>query len=264
MNVGFVGLGNMGAGMVENLLSAGVAVAGYDVDNRKATELKKSGLKVASSIAEIANCNVVVLCLPNPDVSREVIAELLKSNVVEIIIETSTLTPEIALDFAEQIKSAGKKFLSAPMIGGKNSAINKTIHFIVEGDKNAYEMQRELLEYMSAKVEYMGDVPSATLAKIVFNMCRYANIAVAAEAIRLLRPYSPDMTSIYEFMSEQSLDNFGQVWAEDMRQMITAGNDYEPSQVPEKDLKLFAEIAEKNQLNTELLKAILSTYKSLK
>lgn len=264
MNVGFVGLGNMGAGMVNNLLSAGVAVTGFDVDNVKSIDLEKEGMEVAKSVSEIAKCSVVILCLPNPDASSEVIAELLNSDKVEKIIETSTLTPEIALDFAKTIKSAGKKFLSAPMIGGKNSAIDKTLHFIVEGDKETFESQRELLAHMSNRVEYMGGVPSATLAKIVFNMCRYANIAVAAEATRILRPHTPDMDSIYNFMVEQSEDNFGKVWEEDMKEMMTAGEDYAPSQVPEKDLKLFADIAEKNHLNTELLKAILSTYKSLK
>jgi 3-hydroxyisobutyrate dehydrogenase-like beta-hydroxyacid dehydrogenase len=98
----------------------------------------------------------------------------------------------------------------------------------------------------------MGDAPSATLAKLTFNLCRYANLAVAVEAYRILQKYEANTRAIHEFMSEQSLDNFGQVWAEDMKGMMTEDIALRPSQVPKKDLALLSEMAETHNLDPEL------------
>ncbi len=265
-SIGFIGLGNMGSGMVKNLLQAGFDVIGYDIESEKVEELVVTGLKSAKSIDDIAQaCEVIILCLPNPDTTYKVIFEglLITGNAVKTIIETSTLTPEIVLDITKRLIEKDKLFLSAPMIGGKNSANNQTILFLVEGKKETYDLSLSLLQSMGSRADYMGDAPSATLAKLVFNLCRYANLAVAVEAHRLLQPYNPNMQAIYDFMTEQSLDNFGQVWGEDMKDMMTNGVLYTPSQVPKKDLSLLSDMAQKHSINDSLIKTIRKTYESM-
>lgn len=263
MKLGFVGLGNMGSGMVKNLLSNNFEVLGFDIDGSKLDELKSSGLQV-SSVAEIAkDSEVVVLCLPNPDVSRGVISELLaENNTVTTIIETSTLTPEIVKELANMLDAKGKRFLSAPMIGGKNDAANGTIEFLVEGSSEVFENNKTPFEAMG-KSRFMGNIPSATLAKLSFNLSRYANLAVGVETHRLLEKYNANIPAIYDFMSEQSLDNFGQVWREDLQEMMTTNVPFKPSQVPKKDLALLAEMAELQGLDNELIQAIKTTYLSM-
>lgn len=265
MNIGFIGLGNMGSGMVKNLLAKSFSVVGFDVDNDKLVELEGLGLQKATSVADIAKSSeVVILCLPNPDVSRSVILEqlLTESNGVSRIIETSTLTPEIVKEFAATIEAKGKQFLSTPMIGGKNHAADGTIEFLVEGSSETFQSNKDVLEAMG-KTRFMGDIPSATLAKLTFNLSRYANLAVGAETHRLLEKYGANIPAIYDFMSEQSLDNFGQVWKEDLREMMTTSVPFKPSQVPKKDLTLLAGMAKSKGLDDELIEAIRKTYLSL-
>jgi 3-hydroxyisobutyrate dehydrogenase-like beta-hydroxyacid dehydrogenase len=266
MKIGFIGLGNMGRGMVKNLLAKGFDVIGFDVDSDKQTELASSGLQKASSITDITNdCEIVILCLPNPDTSRSVIFEqlLLESSNVSTIIETSTLTPEIVAEFASSIEAKGKQFLSAPMIGGKNHAVNGTIDFLVEGSSKIFEDNQSIFEAMGNKARFMGDIPSATLAKLTFNLSRYANLAVGVETHRLLEKYNANIPAIYDFMSEQSLDNFGQVWREDLKEMMTANVPFKPSQVPKKDLALLTEMAKSQGLDKTLIQAIRNTYSSM-
>ena len=263
--VGFIGLGNMGSGMAKNLLSAKYEVIAYDTNEGKTSDLLNLGLKIASSAAEVAEmCTVVILCLPNPDISREVIFTQLFTNkaIASIIIETSTLTPEVVAEFAKHLDELGKKFLSAPMVGGKNHAAEGRIEFLLEGDQTLFEENKELFEAMG-KARYMGEIPSATLAKLTFNLCRYANVAVAYEAYRILQTYGANTKAIHEFMSEQSLDNFGQVWGEDMKDMMTENIPFKPSLVPKKDLTLLGDMAENHGIDKSLIDAIKDTYLSM-
>lgn len=262
MKIGFVGLGNMGSGMAKNLLAKDFSVVGFDVDSVKITDLESSGLQVAANVADIAkDCEVVILCLPNPDASRSVIFEqlLAENSSLSTIIETSTLTPEIVTEFASMIEAKGKQFLSSPMIGGKNHAANGTIEFLIEGSNKVLEDNKEAFVAMG-RTRFMGDIPSATLAKLTFNLSRYANLAVGVETHRLLEKYKANIPAIYDFMSEQSLDNFGQVWREDLKEMMTTNVPFKPSQVPKKDLALLAEMAKSSDLDSELIEAIRKTY----
>lgn len=264
MKLGFIGLGNMGNGMAKNILTKGYGVVGFDIENDKLVEFEGSGLGIAASVSDIAkSCEVVVLCLPNPETSRRVIEELLaENNGISTIIETSTLTPEIVKEFAAMIEAKGKQFLSAPMIGGKNHAANGTIEFLVEGSSEVFENNKTMFEAMG-KSRFMGNIPSATLAKLSFNLSRYANLAVGVETHRLLEKYNANISAIYDFMSEQSLDNFGQVWKEDLQEMMTTNVSFIPSQVPKKDLALLADMAEQQGLDDGVIQAIRNTYLSM-
>ncbi len=256
----------MGSGMVKSLLSKKFDVIGFDIDSDKQTELERLGLQKADSIANITHsCEVVILCLPNPATSRRVIFEQLlgTDNNVTTIIETSTLTPEIVKEFADAIEARGKQFLSSPMIGGKNHAANGTIEFLVEGSDKTFEGNKNVFDAMGSRARFMGDIPSATLAKLTFNLSRYANIAVGVETHRLLEKYNANIPAIYEFMSEQSLDNFGQVWGEDLKEMMTTNVPFKPSQVPKKDLALLAEMAKSQGLDESIIEAIRNTYLSM-
>jgi 3-hydroxyisobutyrate dehydrogenase-like beta-hydroxyacid dehydrogenase len=148
------------------------------------------------------------------------------------------------------------------MIGGKNHAANGEIEFLVEGTNEVFEDNKAVFETMGT-TRFMGDIPSATLAKLTFNLSRYANLAVGVETYRLLEKYKANISAIYDFMSEQSLDNFGQVWREDLKEMMTSNVPFKPSQVPKKDLALLAEMAKSQGLDEGVIEAIRNTYLSM-
>ncbi len=264
--IGFVGLGNMGSGMAKNLAGSSFSVLGFDTDSKKDVGIMADNFRMASSIKEISDqCETVVVCLPHPDISHHVIFdELLASgSTVKSIIETSTLTPETVLDISNKLSDLHINFLSAPMIGGKNSATDKTILFLVEGEKDLYSKFLIIFQAMGNQAVYMGKAPSATLAKLAFNLSRYANLAVGMETYRLLQAYGANTKAIYEFMSEQSLDNFGQVWKEDLKETMTENVPFKPSHVPRKDLQLLTDMADAHNLDTKLTQAIRDTYLSM-
>lgn len=264
--VGFIGLGNMGSGMVNNLLGSGYTVIGYDTDTQKSKVFTPHNFKIATSIKDIGEqCETIILCLPHPDISRNIIFNELISTTCKVknVIETSTLTPEVTLDFTDKLSAMNIGFLSAPMIGGKSAAANKTIQFLVEGEQELYKKLLPIFQAMGKQAAYVGKAPSATLAKLAFNLSRYANLAVGMEIYRLLQAYSANTSAVYEFMCEQSLDNFGQVWKEDLKETMTEHVLFKPSQVPKKDLQLLKEMAKAQNLDPSLTNAILQTYLSM-
>lgn len=264
--IGFVGLGNMGLGMVMNLASSRFSVLGFDVDSTKIDRVQADNFKMAAAIKEISEqCETVIVCLPHPDISRKVIFDelLVTGSNVKNIIETSTLTPEIILDFNNRLSSLNVNLLSAPMIGGKNSATDKTILFLIEGKRDLYDKFLSIFQAMGNQAVYVGKAPSATLAKLAFNLSRYANLAVGMETYRLLQAYGANTKAIYEFMSEQSIDNFGQVWKEDLKETMAENVPFKPSQVPKKDLQLLAQMTEAHGLDSRLIEAIRDTYLSM-
>jgi 3-hydroxyisobutyrate dehydrogenase-like beta-hydroxyacid dehydrogenase len=236
------------------------------VDPTKSHDIKTDNFKIASAVKEITEeCETVIVCLPHPDISKNVIfGELLaRGSTVKNIIETSTLTPEVVLDFADKLSALNINFLSAPMIGGKNSATDKTILFLVEGERDLYDKFLVIFQAMGSQAAYVGKAPSATLAKLAFNLSRYANLAVGVETYRLLQAYGANTKAIYEFMSEQSLDNFGQVWKEDLKETMMENVPFKPSQVPKKDLQLLTEMVSAHNLDFKLIEAIRDTYLSM-
>ncbi len=251
--------------MARNLLAKGFSVIGFDMNPEMLSILEADGIQRADNIVTIANeVDVVVLCLPNQEASRQVAKELLTEGArVATIIETSTLSPAFVTELGKSVEESGKKFLSAPMIGGKGHAQNGTIEFLAEGKREVLDELREVFDAMGSKVRFMGEIPSATRAKLVFNLSRYANLAVGVETHRLLEKYDANIPAIYEFMSEQSLDNFGQVWREDLKDMMTGGVPFRPSQVPKKDLALLKDMATDKGLDDSLIEAIRRTYLSM-
>src|SRR3989344_2888750 len=93
--IGFIGIGNMGYGMVKNLLAHDFSILAFDIDQEKLDSAVRLGAEKEKSIQEIADLvETVILALPHPDISKQVILDLIKGGNTKTIIEMSTLTPE--------------------------------------------------------------------------------------------------------------------------------------------------------------------------
>ena len=259
--IGFIGVGNMGYGMVKNLITHGFGVLAFDIDQEKLESVIKLGAEKATSIEELADSTeIIVLALPHPDISKEVIS-MLSQGRVKTIIETSTLTPEDSSQFNSELTEKNINYLCAPMLAGKQMALEGKINFVVEGRKEIYERYKELFDSMG-KAIFMGDVPNATLAKLAYNICRYSNVATALTVINFLKKYSNNLAPIYGVLAEGSFDNFGQVWKQEMEEVAIENKQYKfaGNKIPLKDLSLVIKMAEEKALPKGLLQEIKNVY----
>jgi len=255
----------MGYGLAVNLVKHQFEVFGFDIDGNKLDEAALEGIEKAKSVKEIAKkVETVILSLPHPKISKKVVTQLsLVGSKVRNIIDTSTLTPEDTSYLYKELRKIRINFLCAPMIGGKQAALKGEIHFLVEGDKKVFEQNKHIFKAIGRRTDYMGKPPKATLTKLAYNICRYSNVATAVEVSRLIRKHTRDTRLIYQILTEGSLDNFGQVWGEDIKEMMLTGKPYKPSKIPEKDLGLIIKLAKKVLISDKLFNIIRDVYKSL-
>jgi len=263
--IGFIGIGNMGYGMVKNLLAHGFSILAFDIDQEKLDSAVGLGAEKAKNIQEIADLvETVILALPHPDISKQVVLDLIKGENTKTIIETSTLTPEDSSFFNAELAAKHIRYLCAPMLAGKQMALEGNIHFIVEGKNEIFEQHEKLFESMG-NATFLGEVPNATLAKLAYNICRYSNVATALTVIQFLKQYSNNLAPIYKVLAEGSLDNFGQVWKEEMSEVAIENKPYKfaGSKIPVKDLSLVIKMAGQKGLSKELFEQIKKVYESI-
>ena len=119
-NLGFIGLGNMGKGMVENLLKNGLNVSGYDIDEEVFKKFENINLDKVSNIQNLAlKCDIIITMLPDGDAVEQVWSELIpncKSGTV--LVDCSTIDVKTSIETQENAKKNNLLTLDAPVSGG--------------------------------------------------------------------------------------------------------------------------------------------------
>ena len=188
--IGFIGAGNMGGPMVKNLLAAGYAVVVCDASKAAIDACLAEGATVAESQKVLADTvDTVLVCLPTPDIVREVaLGEngLVHGGKIKTYIDLSTTGPRMAMPIAEAMEEAGIIALDAPVSGGVAGAVAGSLAVMVSGPHNAHGHHRPMLEKIGKNVFYVGDkIGMGQLMKLLNNMLSGTALAVTSEAVAL-------------------------------------------------------------------------------
>jgi len=189
--VGFIGLGNMGRGMADNLVSKGHSVVLYDVVPEAVSALTAKGARGAASPAEVAaESDLIVTMLPNNAIVSNVyegqdgILSSVKSGA--FLIDSSTVDPALSKDLAAKAAAAGCQFVDAPVSGGINAAAAGTLTFMVGANSDQEFAKAEmLLSKMGAKITHCGGVGTGGAVKICNNMLLAVSMIGTSEAMNL-------------------------------------------------------------------------------
>jgi 2-hydroxymethylglutarate dehydrogenase len=190
MNVGFIGLGQMGKHMSKRIMDAGFNLTVYDIFKESAKPLLEKGAKWANSAKEVAQASeVVITMLPTPQDVEQTVNGVngLKAGWKkgDIYVDMSTNAPSTIRKIAQEAKPLGVTVLDGPVSGGTKGAEMGTLAIMVGGDAAGLEKVRKLLETMGQKVFYVGEVGNGNVAKLVNNMLAIANGIVASEGFVL-------------------------------------------------------------------------------
>jgi len=136
MNVGFIGLGNMGLPMARNLLKAGHQVTVYNRTRERADSLRGEGAIVASRAADTCAGDAVITMLADDHAVRTVVfgeklISILPPGTVHI--STSTISVALARELAEAHAEAGNQFVSAPVFGRPQAAAEAQLAVVAAG-----------------------------------------------------------------------------------------------------------------------------------
>ena len=212
--IGFIGLGNMGLPMAQNLVKAGHAVSGFDVNEASAGRLAESGgTRVASAAEACRDAEIVVTMLPAGDHVREVYlgggGVLAAVAPGTLLIDSSTIDVETAREVAQAASGEGLAMVDAPVSGGVAGAQAATLTFMVGGSDDAFAHARPVLEKMGKTIVHAGGPGNGQAAKICNNMILGASMIVVSEAFLLAEKLGLDAQKLFDISSKSS----GQCWS---------------------------------------------------
>lgn len=186
MKIGLIGCGRMGGAMAARLAETGDEPICWDADQTARERMASSGRTVATSLAEAAGADLLILSLPNASAVRAAMKDaapaLTKSAVV---LDTTTSEPATSRDMAAMGASMGWTFLDAPVSGGPTGARAGSMTMLIGGDEAALSAIRKTLDRLAATVVHVGGPGAGHAAKIANNMLCAANLSLVAEAVRL-------------------------------------------------------------------------------
>mgnify|MGYP000060954233 FL=1 len=210
--IGFIGLGNMGGPMASNLVASGLSVTGYDLNEEVNLLAKDNGIQISSNIESlIEDIDVLITMLPASEhVEKVYLGENLLDKLDKsiLIIDCSTIAPEISVKVASAAKEKGLEMIDAPVSGGVAGAHAGTLTFITGGSPKSIELATPVLKKMGNQVLHAGNNGSGQIAKICNNMLLAVHMCGTAEAIALGVKNGLDPSVISKIMQSSSGNNW--------------------------------------------------------
>jgi 3-hydroxyisobutyrate dehydrogenase-like beta-hydroxyacid dehydrogenase len=187
MELGFLGLGQMGAAIAERLEAPDVRLHVYDPNPvAVAPFVLRGAVDEASAAAVAAAAPIVFACLPNGTASELVAAQIASSPVLRIYVEMSTIGSPTMARIAQMLAKRGIVLVDCPISGGPKGARAGTLSVIAAGPAAARDEVRPWLQRIGKNVFEVGEQPGqAQLMKLVNNLINAANMATAFEALVL-------------------------------------------------------------------------------
>jgi 3-hydroxyisobutyrate dehydrogenase len=269
--IGFIGLGNMGLPMAQNLIKAGHQVEGVDVNPASVEKLKAAG-GVGVETAKIAasRADVVITMLPSGKEVREVYLGtggiVADANPGTLLIDCSTIDVETARAAASAAEAKGLLMLDAPVSGGVTGAAAATLTFMVGGPAQAFARAEHILQTMGKTIVHAGGAGTGQAAKICNNMILGISMIAVSEAFVLAEQLGLDHQKLFDISSKSS----GQCWSLTSYCPVPgpvpaspANRDYQAgftAAMMLKDLKLSQEAAKASGARTELGAAAAKVY----
>ena len=212
--IAFIGLGNMGLPMAQNLLKVGHSVEGVDVSEASVAKLVAAGgVRVETPKSAAARGDVVITMLPSGKEVREVY--LGSSGIIEnanqgtLLIDCSTIDVETARAVAAEAEKRGLLMLDAPVSGGVGGASAATLTFMVGGSAQAFTRAQSILEKMGKTIVHAGGAGTGQAAKICNNMILGISMIAVSEAFVLAEKLGLDHQKLFDISSKSS----GQCWS---------------------------------------------------
>jgi 3-hydroxyisobutyrate dehydrogenase len=212
--IGFIGLGNMGLPMAQNLIKAGHQVEGVDVNPASIEKLKAAGGSVVETVkTAAARADVVITMLPAGEQVREVYlgtgGVIENANPGTLLIDCSTIDVETARAVASAAERKGLLILDAPVSGGVGGATAATLTFMVGGSAQAFTRAQSILGNMGKTIVHAGGAGTGQAAKICNNMILGVSMIAVSEAFVLAEKLGLDHQKLFDISSKSS----GQCWS---------------------------------------------------
>ena len=270
--IAFIGVGNMGGPMAENLLKSGKEIKVFDVSNLMLEKAKEKGLEVATNIKDLISkeISIVITMLPEGKHSKEIY--LGDNGIINkvtkdcLLIDCSTIDIETSKEIGKAATDKGIMMIDAPVSGGVMGAQKAALNIMVGGSNEAFDRALPVLNIMGKNIYHAGEIGSGNGAKICNNMSLGITMIAASESLMLAKRLNIDIKKVHEIMKNAS----GNSWPISVYPPLPgliegtpSNNNYRPgfsAGMMNKDLKLANECAKSVNAETPLGKMALQIY----
>jgi 2-hydroxy-3-oxopropionate reductase len=203
--VAFIGLGIMGSPMAIHLQDAGFDVVGYNLHPDRAKPLVAAGGTAAGSIAEaVKDADIVAVMVPDsPDVQVVLTGEgavFDSARQGTLVIDFSSIRPDVTADLATQAKDRGFRLLDAPVSGGEAGAQNAALSIMVGGDAADFAEAGPVFDAVGKTVVHVGPNGAGQTVKAANQLIVATNIQAVAEALVFLEAYGVDTAAALDVL----------------------------------------------------------------
>jgi len=195
--LGYIGLGNMGAPMAKRLVDWPGGVTVFDVRTEAMTPLAEAGATLADSVADVASADIISVTVLNDEQVRDVVGELAANAKPGTVIAIhSTISPDTAVELAEQLAPQGIHIADAPVSGGGGAAEKGELAVMVGAEREVYERIKPAFKQFASVVVHAGEPGAGTRMKLARNMLTFTSYAAAGEAMKLAAAAGIDLQAL--------------------------------------------------------------------
>jgi 3-hydroxyisobutyrate dehydrogenase-like beta-hydroxyacid dehydrogenase len=266
--IGFIGLGLMGNPMARNLIRAGFPLTVWNRTKAKTDEVVKAGAKLASSPRDVASqCDVLITIVSDPPALEEVLLgsqgalDGLKAGAT--LIDSSTVSPDLARRVAAECQKRGVDFLDAPVTGGTWGAEKGDLVFMIGGNAGVLERVTPILGAMGKKFPLLGPNGAGQTVKLAMNLLLAIQVDGFAEALALVTAAGVPADRLMEIF-QASMARSGVL---DVKAPMMVKGEFPasfPLRLMHKDVRLALELAREKGILLPAGAAVYATYSAVK
>jgi 2-hydroxy-3-oxopropionate reductase len=265
--VGLIGLGLMGKPMARNLLKAGFPLVVWNRTRSRAEDLAKEGAKIAASPKEAAaQADVLITIVSDPPAVEEV---LWKGGALEalrrgsVLIDSSTISPELARRTAQACAGRGVDYLDAPVTGGTWGAEKGELVFMIGGRQEVLERVKPVLEAVGKRFFLLGPNGAGQTVKLAMNLMMAVQVEALAESLTLVTSAGVPGERLIEVMQA----SMARAAVLDVKAPQILKQEFPasfPLRLMHKDMRLALDLARQNHVTLPAGAAAYATYSSVK
>ena len=265
MNIGFIGLGNVGGKLAGSLLRNGLDLTVRDLDRDVARPFLDAGAHWGESPVRMMECcDAVITCLPNPAASASVLEAgdgLLPAMAAgKIWMEMSTTDEAEVRRLGEKVAARGGEPVDCPVSGGCHRAGTGNISIFAGCERSTFERVLPLLTAMGRRILHTGPLGSASILKVVTNYLATANLVSCCEALVTAKAAGMDLNTAWEAIRISSGNSF--VHETESQVILNGSRDISfTMDLVSKDIGLFQAIADRRGVPVELNPVMIEIFR---
>ena len=262
VNIGFIGLGNIGSRIAKNILKGGFKLFVNDLDHNLSRNWIEVGARWCFDLKNLASqSTIIITCLPSPLAVNNVLTNLLPFlNTNHLWIEMSTTDESEMIRLSKLCSQKGAESLEAPITGGQHRAENGNISILVAGKRKNFNRALPVLSQIGYKILYCGKLGNASTLKIVTNYLASINLLALGEALMVCKKYGLDLKTAFHGIKISSGNSF----VHETESQVILNGSYDVGFTMDlvcKDVGLFDKLTKKFKIPADISKLMNKKFK---